>query len=59
MTNPTKGELAAKAREVVTKTLDAHSIAIHRDAVHYLVEAIAEAFYVAPPVDPEEVKGVG
>jgi hypothetical protein len=56
---PTKGELAAKARDIIVKTLNAHSIAIHRDAVHYLVEAIAEAFHVAPPVDPEEVKGVG
>lgn len=56
---PTKTELAARIRAIITATLNAHSVAVHRDAVHYLVEALADELYVAPPVDPEDVKGVG
>ena len=51
--------LIARARKVIEKVLNAHSIAVHRDAIYYLAEAVAEEFYVAPPVKPEDVQGVG
>jgi hypothetical protein len=57
--NPTKEELAAKASTVLTAWQRARSIAFHRDDEAALIEAIAEAFYVAPPVEPGEVEGVG
>lgn len=56
---PTKGELAAKIRATLTRTAQEQAMPIHRDVLHYFTEALAEALYVAPPVDPEDVKGVG
>lgn len=55
----TTAELRAKAQKVIEDFAASRpSIALHRDDVYYLSQAIAEAFYVAPPIDPEEVEGV-
>lgn len=51
--------LKAKVRGIIEKTLNAHAVPVHRDIMYYLTDAIAEAFYVAPPVKPEDVLGVG
>lgn len=51
--------LKGKVRGIIEKTLNAHAVPVHRDVMYYLTDAIAEAFYVPPPVKPEDVVGVG
>lgn len=51
--------LKAKVRGIIEKILNAHAVPVHRDVMYHLTDAVAEAFYVAPPVKPEDVLGVG
>lgn len=54
----TKDELKSKIRDTLTKAAQAQAMPIHRDVLTYFTEALAEALYVAPPVDPENVEGI-
>lgn len=56
---PTKPEIKTKITGILNAWARARSIALHRDDEAALVESLAEAFYVAPPVEPGEVEGVG